>query len=170
MKRFSKCILRVVLAGLVVFGPGLAFCAWYYQVYSWHDYRVYGAMSHECHPVWREFNFRRIEAGADLTEVIDSTKPAEITTFGDFAVLRYQDGLHFTGVGATAYKGRLVEAGTWSCCWSKIFFDVRAKQQKDQMELEYKAYMKPTFDRWAREAAEEKLKDAQNALRDENNQ
>ena len=152
-------IIRIPLLFLAIFGPGVAYSAWNYQVYSWRDYQIYLAMKKEIDPVWEEFNFRRIGPGADLEEVVRSTKPTRIKIMGDFTILNYGRG-GFSGIGATAYKGRLVEAAAGSCCWSKTFFDVRSEEEKALFAVEYEAYMKPILDRWARQEKEEQIIEA----------
>jgi hypothetical protein len=125
-------------------------------------------MEKECHPAWREFNFRRIGPGAELAEVVNSTKPLQIDRYGDFAVSSYERG-GFTGFGAVAYKGRLVEASARSCCWTKIFFDVRTEEEKILLGMKhYEDQVKPILDQLHRELAEEKLKEAQDAKDNDN--
>lgn len=162
----SKTIRAILVVSVILAGT-VGFAARHYGVYSWRDYEVYRAMSFECHPVWRDFHFGRIGPGADLEEVVASTKPKRVNVYGDFAVLDYQSELHFTGVGATAYKGRLVEAGAWSCCWNKTFFNTMTNDDKQHFQEQYEIVMKPICDRQNEEEANARLVEEKNKERED---
>lgn len=150
---------RLTMAVFLCFFGVVVWAAWYFRVYSWRDLLAVNAMSQECHPAWREFHFRRVGPGSRLADVIRDTNPVSVKTFGDFTILAYQGGgLHMTGMGATAYKGRIVEAGAASCCWSITWFDIRSAEEKDLFNKEYENVMRPIRERWEREEAEERAK------------
>jgi len=116
--------------GATVFGCCLAIAlvARHYHVYSWHGWMVYQAMEHECHPVWREYNFGRIQAGDDVEEVIARTSPKSVDRKGHRVELYYGKG-----VAAVAYDGKLVLAYAGSCCWVRVFFD----EMSDDQSVDY---------------------------------
>jgi hypothetical protein len=95
----------------------------HYRVYSWQGWEVYQAMEKECHPAWREFNFRRVNAGDSVDDVIAGTNPVSTRLKGPWTVLGYTEPFHFTGMIAVAYDGKMVFAYAYSCCWTKVFFD-----------------------------------------------
>src|SRR4051812_33201664 len=117
-----------VVSGLVL----LAFC-WTHRVWSVNEWRVYQAMDRECHPVWREFHYGRIQAGNSVEEVIARTEPARVERTGHWVVLKYHDnGLCFTGLTAVAYDGQMVGAYAWSCTWVRQFFDSMLEEQRTE--------------------------------------
>jgi hypothetical protein len=101
----------------------------HYRIYSWEGWKVYQAMANECHPAWEDFNFRRVNAGDSVDDVIALTNPVNVAYADRWIVLRYQGSGHFTGMMAAAYDGKMVFACARSCCWSKVFFDKMSDEQ-----------------------------------------
>jgi hypothetical protein len=107
----------------------LSLCSWF-NVWSVTGARVYNAMSHECHPAWRDYHFGRVRAGDPVDEAIARTNPVSVERRGRWTFLRYTDrGLSFTGMGAAAYDDRMVFACAWSCCWTRLFIDDLTDEQ-----------------------------------------
>ena len=148
-KRVKRLLPRrwfQVSAGLVaVLLIALLSCAWYFQVWSWHDFKVYQAMSRECHPVWRDLQWGRVHAGQNVEDVIAATKPVRVERYGEFVRLDYQEGLCFTGVAITAKNDRLASAAAWSCTWNRTFFDELTEQDWQAFSNAYEAHWKPIW-------------------------
>jgi hypothetical protein len=126
------------LAG-VAFAGGLAVVAlcWWYRVWSLDGWRVYQAMSHECHPAWRDFHLGRVRAGDPVEAVIAKTEPTAVERKGRWVVLSYHkggagEGIHFTGMTAAAYDARMVCAFAHSCTWTRLFFDDLSDEQSQE--------------------------------------
>jgi hypothetical protein len=110
----------------------LAFCS-YLRVWSLNELRVYRAMAQECHPVWQELHFERIQAGDSVDDVIARTHPIRVKRDGEWVILNYQEssgGLCSTGVTVVAFEGQLVGAYAWSCTWVRQFFDTMSEDQR----------------------------------------
>lgn len=153
MKRvFGNRRVQRALGLLLVLSVGLVGCAWYFRIWSWHDFQVYGYMSHECHPVWRDLHWGRIRAGDDVDAVIATTNPARVEHYGDFTVLNYQEGFCFGGITLIAKNRRLMGAGAWSCCWQREFFDELTRMDRKAFDDAYVAHWQPI--RKKREEAE----------------
>jgi hypothetical protein len=100
-------------------------------------------MSRECHPVWKDLHWGRIQPGQDVEEVIAATKPARVERYGEFVRLNYQEGLYFTGVTITAKNGRLASAVAWSCTWNRVFFDELTREDWAAYSAAYEAHWQP---------------------------
>jgi hypothetical protein len=100
----------------------------HYHVYSMDGWRVYEAMDQECHPAWRDYNFRRVAAGDSVDEVIRITNPTKVERQDRWVILKYHEP-GFTGVTAVAFDGRMVLACAWSCGWNRLFFDEMTEEQ-----------------------------------------
>jgi|GEM_PF-5419431 len=72
----------VLVATVLSLFVSIGLVSGHYHVYSWDGWQVYKAMEHECHPVRREYNFGRIQAGDDAEEVIARTSPMRVTRTG----------------------------------------------------------------------------------------
>lgn len=125
LNRWIICISAAT--ALVVFCV-VAFLCRHYRIYSRDHWLVYQAMEKECHPAWRDYTFRRINAGDDVEEVIRSTKPMTVIRHGRRVELHY-DPPGFTGMSAYAYGGKMVIAVAGSCTWMKVFFDETSDEQ-----------------------------------------
>ena len=105
------------------------------RIWSWRDWQIYQAMSHECHPVWRDLYDGRVHEGQGLESVIAATKPVRVERLEEFTTLHYQEGLSFSGVWITAHRSRLVSARAASCTWTFTFFNHTTEQERRQMWL-----------------------------------
>jgi hypothetical protein len=131
MKRISKRVLFWLGAHAIVGSLSLINFCWTHRVWSVTEWRVYQAMSLECHPAWRDFHFGRVRAGDSVEEVIALTRPVRVERDSRWIVLKYhRDGLCFTGLTAMAYDGQMVGAYAWSCTWTRQFFDTMSEQQR----------------------------------------
>lgn len=156
MRRTMKRVLgnrwvQRALGLLVMLSIGLVGCAWYFRIWSWHEFKVYGYMSHECHPVWRDLHWGRIRAGDDVEDVIAMTNPVRVERYAEFVRLNYQQGLSFTGVTITAKNGRLASAWAWSCCWDREFFDELTRADHKAYGEAYETHWRP-IRKWREEA------------------
>jgi hypothetical protein len=138
MKLRTRGIWLAALALLAVASFGLfSFCK-SHRVWSINEWRVYQAMDRECHPVWRDFHYGRIQAGDSVEEVITLTEPLQIERTGRWVVLKYHpEGMCFTGLTAVAYDGRMVGAYAWSCTWIRQFFNTMSKEQRAEFFEKY---------------------------------
>ncbi len=119
-------------APIVVAGLGLVAFCWWHNVWSRNEWLVYRAME-ECHPVWRDFLFSRINAGDNVNSVIAQTRPSVVENERGTVTLcwyqNYQEGqLQFTSVYAEARQGKLVCAYAGSCTWTRQFFDLTGRE------------------------------------------
>lgn len=143
-----------ILGGIFVFMmAALLVCAWQFRIWGISDFEAYQGMRAECHPVWRDLHFGRIQAGDDIEKVILATRPLKIERYGDYVRLSYQAGHCFTGVLIIAKNGKLVYAGAGSCGWKKYFFDEMTEQDITDYDLAYKAHWEPIWKRQSEEAA-----------------
>src|SRR4051812_44134162 len=75
MRSAKKYLVAAGYVLLIVFGSALLLASLHFHIYSMRGWQMYGAMGRECHPVWEDFNFRRICAGDDVDDVIARTNP-----------------------------------------------------------------------------------------------
>jgi hypothetical protein len=133
---FRLGVAEAVLLAAVLLGS-----ATYFGIWSWRDWQVYGAMSRECHPVWRDLYWGRIQPGQPVDAVIAQTKPLRVFQFANFTELSYQEGLCFTGVTIFARDGKLVAASAWSCTWERPFFGSLSQDEWQARATAMKAYI-----------------------------
>jgi hypothetical protein len=130
MQRLCKRRWFWLAAPVIVAAVALLLFCWTHRVWSLGEWHVYQMMEKECHPVWRDFHFGRIQAGDPVDEVIDRTAPVRVDRNDRWTTLDYHGGgLCFTGLTAVAYDGRLVFAYAWSCTWIRLFFDDLSEEQ-----------------------------------------
>lgn len=130
MRQFSKLALITSAVAAIALLIVVASACRYYRIYSFRSWLSYRAMAMECHPVWEDYHFQRINAGDDVEEVIRRTQPERVERDGRWVTLNYQPGgLVFTGVTAYAYDEKMVLAGAWSCAWARLFFDEMTEAQ-----------------------------------------
>ncbi len=114
MKRIGRVVRLLLLLFVVASTSALVTVCWCHGAWTWSQWRVYLAMADKCHPVWRDFQLRRIRAGDPVDEVILRTNPVSVEHIGRWTILKYHehpdDGLCFTGLTAAAYDGRMVAA------------------------------------------------------------
>lgn len=144
-QRLTPNRLRILAACTLAMLLPLLACAWYFRIWSWHDFKVYTAMRAECHPVWRELHFGRIHAGQNVEEIITTTNPIRIDRFGDFVELYYHGGqpntVSFTQVSILAHHGRLASAQAHSCTWSRSFFDELTPTDRSNYRAAYTTHI-----------------------------
>ncbi|QDT74554.1 hypothetical protein [Lacipirellula limnantheis] len=103
------------------------FCVWF-RIGSIEEWHIYQAMDAECHPIWRELYFGRIQAGDDINAIMAVAPPSIIEgdmTSGSLRYYKdYQPGdLHFTSVSIEVRNGEAACAYAGSCTWTRQFFD-----------------------------------------------
>ncbi len=133
--------LSAGLLGFLLFA--LLASAWYYRIWSWRDLQIYREMSRECHPVWKDLYWGRIQAGQDVEEVIAATDPVRVERYGEYVRLHYQPALSFGGVTITAKRGRLASAWAGSCTWDRTFFNELTPEDDDRYREAYEAHWRP---------------------------
>jgi uncharacterized protein (DUF58 family) len=118
----------------------LAACL-FFRVSSRNDVEAYIGMAQECHPIWKQFAFRRFGAGDSAAVLFRSFSPDRRDEFGRYGVYQYYlgpGGIHFSGITVTTRDGRLLTAGAGSCTWQYYFFHV----VDTNIDREYYAYMR----------------------------
>jgi hypothetical protein len=92
-----------------------------------NDLIAYGGMARECHPVWREFAWRRFGKGDSAEEFLRRFPPTLSKESGRQGTYQYtKEGgyyIPFTGLTVTSWDGRLIRADAWSCTWQFTFFE-----------------------------------------------
>ncbi len=135
----SHIVWSIAIAAiLVILGSGVATLTCHFRICSWHDYEFFCFMERECDPIWRDFQFRRIGPGADLSKIATLVKPTHVNRFGDFDCVTWSQG-ETSYVCTTAYKGNLIEANAGrygTPLFSKTFLDVQSTEQIGLLELE----------------------------------
>jgi len=123
---WSRRSTKYVSLGLGLLIIILGSCA-FLRISSVDDVEAYWGMMSECHPVWKEFAFRRFGAGDSVSNLFQRFPPDEQEEFGRYGVYSFSrdpGAIQFTGVRVTTRDGRLLSAGTGSCTWDFLFFDV----------------------------------------------
>jgi hypothetical protein len=139
---WSRPWFRLGAGAALLIGGGFLLC-WYFGIWSVHDWMVYQAMSHECHPVWKDLHAGRIHQGQSVEEVIAQTHPVRVDRLDHFVVLDYQEGFSFTGITVVARDGRLVDAEAWSCTWQRTFFQTWSSAERDAFWQAHRAHQQP---------------------------
>ncbi|MDZ4688887.1 MAG: hypothetical protein SH850_27745 [Planctomycetaceae bacterium] len=124
-KRIARWLAAVAVSlTLVLIALGV-----FFRISSTRHLIAYQAMPRECHPIWRELAWRRINLGDSVEDVLIRFPPSLSEEFGDYGhyvffreTFHDEGGLHFTGVSITAKRGRLINAEAWSCTWELPFF------------------------------------------------
>lgn len=128
----------------------LASCA-FLRISCPHDVEAYFGMASECHPLWRQFAFRRYGAGDSATDLLRRYPPSYREEFGRYGVYRYYkgkpDGIAFTGLSVVTSDGKLVSAGAASCDWQFTFFHT----QDPDINRQYEAFLKERHERFERQ-------------------
>lgn len=136
MRRLWKFWRFRLVALVVAGGLGVVVVCWIYNFWSLEDWRVYREMDQNCHPAWQDYHFGRVRAGDPVDDVIARTQPSVVERKGRRVMLWYHtgaDGLHFTGMWAVAYDGRMVCAFAASCTWTRVFFDNLSDEQSQEL-------------------------------------
>ena len=129
-----------VLAPLIAIAClGMFSYCWSYGVWSYDDWEIRRFMADECHPVWRDLDAGRIKSGDKIESVIWRTHPDRVEKFEDVTMLCYGGG--FTGVTITSKAGRVVDAGAYSCTWTKVFIDTWEPEVRKAFNKRYSAHL-----------------------------
>lgn len=141
MKQRLVFFVALSILGLIAFqalSPGY---------FTYDNFMSFWTMTQHCHPAWASYEFRIIREGADLDEVIRTTKPSQVVDRGDFTMLRYEtDGetKYFGSLYALAYRGKMIHATATSCSkmpndgsgdtWVREFFDARTPELDEELD------------------------------------
>jgi hypothetical protein len=116
----------------------MAACA-FLRIWRVRDVEAYLGMASECHPVWRQFAFRRLGAGDSASDLLGRYPPSRREEFGRYGVYRYyqgdSNGIPFTGLSVVTRDGKLLSAGAGSCTWRFSFFQTEDPDLDRQYEL-----------------------------------
>lgn len=127
-QHYSKRLLFwLSLSVAVAVAALLSFCL-AYRIGSLQEWSIYQAMEAECHPIWKELYFGRIQPGDDVSTITSIAPPSNLEgdmTSGSLIYYKdYQPGdLHFTSVLIEVRNGKAACAYAGSCTWSRQFFD-----------------------------------------------
>lgn len=84
-------------------------------------------MARDCHPVWKEFAWRRFGKGDSVEEFLRRFPPSQREDSGRQGTYHYHKdggkGMRFTGVTVSSWDGHLIRAQAWSCTWQFTFFE-----------------------------------------------
>ena len=130
-KRFvvgrSKKKIWLVLAGsvLLLIGFAVGLCA-FLRIHRVADIDAYAGMAAECHPIWKEFAFRRFGFGDSAVDMLRRFPPTRREEFGRYGIYSFTMGtsneLDWTVLTVVAREGKLIAAGAGSCTWQFPFF------------------------------------------------
>jgi len=133
----GRLSLAAVLT-LVVLGASCVFL----RISSPRDVEAFLGMASECHPVWKQFAFRRIGAGDPAQELFRRFPPTRRQEFGRYGVYYYSvgssNGIPFTSLSVVTKDGRLISAGSGSCTWEFTFFSAK----DPELERQYADFVK----------------------------
>ncbi len=130
-KRYARTIGITVAFCVCVLG-GLAS---YFRISSFSDLRAYGGMAAECHPIWQELAFRRIQPGDDFGPTRRTMPPDSQEHLGEYAFFDY--GVGFTSLRVYTKDDKVVAAGAGSCTWDYAFFDTLPPEDWTEMNERY---------------------------------
>jgi hypothetical protein len=86
-------------------------------------------MARECHPVWRQFAFRRFGPGDSMAALLRRFPPKHREEFGRYGIYTFHpwesNAIPFTGLTVTSRDGKLLSASAGSCTWQFIFFSTK---------------------------------------------
>jgi hypothetical protein len=124
----KRMVRGLLAAAAVLLLSAVGICA-FFRITGPRSALAYVAMSAECHPIWRDLAWRRVNEGDSLAAFLQRYPPSVSTEFGRFGLYDYfsnyvpdEPVLHMTGVTISATDGRLTEARAWSCTWDLRFF------------------------------------------------
>jgi hypothetical protein len=130
-KRSRRFLLAGVIASALV--GTCAFC----RIRRPQDLQAYLGMASECHPVWKQFAFRRFGEGDSALELIRRFPPTHRQEFGQYGIYRYSaspESLDFTSLTVVARDGKLLGAAAGSCTWRFEFFGTKDPELNRQYE------------------------------------
>ncbi len=120
----------------------LAFCScvlWafasYFRISSFRDLVAYGGMAAECHPIWQELAFRRIQPGDNFRAALLAMPPDSQEQLGEYAFYDYGTG--FTSLRVYTKNEKVVAAGAGSCTWDYAFFNTLPPEDWTEMNERY---------------------------------
>jgi len=98
-------------------------------------------MAAECHPVWKQFAFRRYGAGDSAQELFRRFPPTRRTEFGRYGVYSFSAGpsnsIPFTSLSVVTRDGKLLSAASGSCTWQFAFFS----SADPELDRQYAAFV-----------------------------
>ena len=128
--------LAAVLA-LALIGASFAFL----RISHPRDIEAFLGMAAECHPVWKQFAFRRYGAGDSSQELFRRFPPTHRTEFGRYGVYSFSAGpsntIPFTSLSVVTRDGKLLSAASGSCTWQFIFFS----SADPELDRQYAAFV-----------------------------
>ena len=99
------------------------------RIHSPRDIDAFFEMARECHPVWRQFAFRRFGPGDSLAALLQRHPPKSREEFGRYGIYTFHpwesNAIPFTSLTVTSRDGKLLSAGAGSCTWQFIFFSTK---------------------------------------------
>jgi hypothetical protein len=135
--RLTRRFVIGCATALVAFVVACAF----FRIRSPHDFVAYLGMAGECHPVWKQFAFRRFGRGDSADEFLRRYPPTHREEFGRYGVYQYYpntgDLIWFTGLTVVTRDGRLLGSRAWSCTWQFTFFHTA----DPALDSQYAAYV-----------------------------
>ena len=143
MNVFSSRVAQLLMLVVVVtLAAPLGFCVWF-RVGSANEWNIYQAMDAECHPIWKDLYYGRVQAGDDVDSVIVIAPPSVRRGKGRSGTLLYYQNyksgdLQFTSVTLKFRDGKLVDAYAGSCTWVRQFFDVTGEDDEKFGMFAYK--------------------------------
>jgi hypothetical protein len=75
--RSKRILLWLLLPVALAIGALGGFCVWF-RIGSLQEWHIYQAMDAECHPIWRDIYFGRIQAGDDINAITAIAPPSII--------------------------------------------------------------------------------------------
>ncbi|MEM7234552.1 MAG: hypothetical protein AAF517_20405 [Planctomycetota bacterium] len=132
---------RIIVAGATLIVLLLLSTASYLRVWSYEDLVVLSGMSSECHPVWKDLHWGRVQAGQSSADLIAHHEPIRIERSRELEWLIYANPGDFTSVVVLAKRQALIAASATSCEWRRVFFDLRSPADRDACERAYEAYI-----------------------------
>ena len=113
-------LTRRLLIGIALASAVVAACA-FLRVTRPADILAYVGMARECHPVWRQFAFRRFGTGDSAQKFLQRFPPSRRDEFGRYGVYEYypgsSNGIWFTGLTVVTRDDRLLSSQAGSCTW-----------------------------------------------------
>lgn len=109
---------------------------WRWQIWRYHDYRVYREVCE--YPGGSDLWFGRIHSGQDLEEFTAMHAPHDVHQLGHFTRMKYYTvwptppgALQMESLSVIAKDGRLVYAGAAGCTWHRVFFEMSANDREE---------------------------------------
>lgn len=118
------------------------------------DVEAYLGMASECHPVWKQFAFRRFGAGDSAQKLFQRFPPTRRVEFGRYGIYSFSTGpsnsIPFTSLSVVTKDGTLVSAAAGSCTWQFVFFAT----QDPELDRQYAAFVQERHHRLEQERLE----------------